>query len=146
MDIFISSLELKLSDSTCAKARKHACHLLGSAINDLNQNTTDPATPLSFPIDNLEARAILWHLSELNFRFELLALHKRAGTPGRDAVDFDQDVRSALQLASLQAVDMFSSVEGIHSTDLQSCLLPLLWLATLMRVRAGDKPLPILHC
>jgi hypothetical protein len=52
---------------------------------------------------------MLWRLSELNFRFELLALHKCAGTAGRDAVDSDQDVRNALQLPSLQAVDMATS-------------------------------------
>jgi hypothetical protein len=105
-DIFIGSLEFKSLESTCAKACKHACHLLGSAIDDLNLNTIDPATPPSPPIDNFEAWAILWHLSELNFRSKLLALHKRARTAGRDAVNCDQDVRDALQVPSLQADDM----------------------------------------
>jgi hypothetical protein len=143
-DILIGSLEFKSSDSTCAKAHQHACRLLGSAIDDLNLNTTE-ATPLSSPIDDLEARAMLWRLSELNFRFELLALHKRAGAAGRDAVDCDQDVRNALQLPSLQAVDMVTSVEGFHSSDWRSRLPSLLRLATLMRVWSGDKPLPIIH-
>jgi hypothetical protein len=125
-DILIGSLEFKSSDSTCAKAHKHARCLLGSAIDDLNLNTTDPATPPPPPIDDIEARAILWHLSELNFRFELLALHKRAGTAGRDAFDSDQDVRNALQLNSLQAVDMATAVEGFHSSDWQSHLPSLL--------------------
>ena len=144
-DILIGSLEFKSSDSTCAKARQHACCLLGSAIDDLTLNTTDPATPPSPPVNDLEARAMLWHLSELNFRFELLALHKRAGTAGHDAVDRDQDVRDALQLTSLQAVDMVTSVQGFHSSDWRSRLPSLLQLATLMRVWSGDKPLPILH-
>jgi len=127
-DILIGSLEFKSSDSTCAKAREHACRLLGSAINDLNLNTMDLATPPPPPppVDDLEARALLWRLSELNFRFELLALHKRAGTAGRDAVDSDQDVRNALQLPSLQAVDMGTSVEGFHSSDWRSRLPSLL--------------------
>ena len=77
-DILIGCLEFKSSDSTCAKAHEHARHLLGSAIDDLNLNTTDPGTLPPPPIDDIEAQAILWHLSELNFRFELLALHKRA--------------------------------------------------------------------
>jgi hypothetical protein len=111
-DILIGSLEFKSSNSTCAKAHKHACHLLGSAIDDLNLNTIDPATPPPPPIDDPEAQAILWHLLELNFRFELLALHKRAGTAGRDAVDCDQDVHDALQVPSLQVVDMGTAVEG----------------------------------
>ena len=144
-DILISCLEFKSSDSTCAKAHKHAHRLLGSAIDDLNLNTTDPATPPPPPIDDIEAWAILWRLSELNFRFELLALHKCAGTAGHDAVDFNQDVCNALQLNSLQAVDMATAVEGFHSSDWQSRLTSLLWIASLMKAWSGNKPLPILH-
>jgi hypothetical protein len=81
-DILIGSLKFKSSDSTCAKAHEHARCLLGSAIDDLNLNTTDPATPSPPLIDDIEAWAILWHLSELNFRFSLLALHKHARTAG----------------------------------------------------------------
>jgi hypothetical protein len=138
-------LEFESLDSTCAKAHEHARRLLESAINDLNLNTTDPATPPPPPIDDIEARVILWRLSELNFRFELLALHKHAGTAGRDAFDSDQDVRNALQLNSLQAVDMAMAVEGFHSSDWRSCLPSLLRIALLMRAWSGDKPLPILH-
>jgi hypothetical protein len=58
-DILIGSLEFESSDSTCAKAHEHARHLLGSVIDDLNFNTTDPATPPPPPIDDIEARAIL---------------------------------------------------------------------------------------
>ena len=69
---------------------------------------------------------MLWHLSELNFRFELLALHKRAGPAGCDAVEYDQAVCDALQLTSLQAVDMTTSVEGFRSKDWWSRLPSLL--------------------
>jgi hypothetical protein len=125
-DILIGSLEFKSSDSTCAKAHEHARCLLGSAIDDLNSNTTNPATPPPPPIDDIEAWVILWHLSELNFRFELLALHKRARTAGHNAFDSDQDVCNALQLNSLQAVDMATAIEGFHSSDWRSCLPSLL--------------------
>ena len=143
--IFIGCLESESSDCTCAKAHKHARHLLGSAIDDLNSNTMDPVTPPPPPIDDIEARAILWCLSELNFRFELLAIHKHAGTAGCDAVDSNQDVHNALQLNSLQAVDMATAVEGFHSSDWQSHLPSLLQIASLMKAWSGDKPLPILH-
>jgi hypothetical protein len=125
-DILISSLEFKSLDSTCTKAHKHARCLLGSAIDNLILNTTDPATPPPPPIDDIKAQVILWHLSELNFRFELLALHKHAGTAGHDAFDSDQDVRNALQLNSLQAVDMATAVKGFHSSDWWSRLPSLL--------------------
>jgi hypothetical protein len=144
-DILIGSLKFKSSDSTCAKAHEHAHHSLGSAIDNSNLNTTDPATPPPPPIDDIEAWAILWHLSELNFRFELLALHKHAGTAGCDAFDSNQDVRNALQLNSLQSVDMATAVEGFHSSDWWSRLPSLLQIALLMRAWSGDKPLPILY-
>jgi hypothetical protein len=144
-DILIGSLEFKSSESACAKAREHACRLLGSAFDDLCLNTTDPATPLPPPITDLEAQQILWRLSELNFRFELLALNKRAGPPGRDEFERDQAVRNALLVSSLQAVDMDTSKEGIRSGHWRSRLPSLLRLATLMRNWSGDKPLPLLQ-
>lgn len=144
-DILIGSLEFKSSDSACAKAQEHARRLLGSAIDDLCLNVTDPAAPPPPPIADSEARAILWRLSELNFRFELLALNKRAGPADRDEFERDQAVRSALHVKSLQAVDMATSNVGIRSTHWRSRLPSLLRLATLMRAWTGDKPLPILQ-
>ena len=143
-EILIGSLEFKSSDSACAKAQNDARRLLGSAIDDLTLNTSNSATPPPPPIDDSEARSMLWRLSELNFRFELLGLHRRAGRAERDAVDCDQDVRNALQLPSLQAVDMSTAIEGFRSVDWRSRLPSLLRLATLMRDWSGDKPLPLL--
>jgi hypothetical protein len=144
-NILIGSLEFKSSDSACAKAREHACRLLGSAIDDLSLNVTDPATPPPLPIADREAQAILWRLSELNFRFELLALNKRAGPAGRDEFERDQAVRSALEVTSLQAVDMDVARQGIRSGHWRSRLPSLLRLATLMKDWSGDKPLPLLQ-
>ena len=105
----------------------------------------DPATPPPPPIHDLEAQVVLWCLSELNFRFELLALHKHAGLVDSDAVKCEEAVRDTLQLTSLQAVDADTSVKGFHSQDWRSRLPSLLQLATLMRVWSGDKPLPLLQ-
>lgn len=143
-DILIGSLDFKSSTSACAKARQQACHLLGSAIDDLSLTVTDPATPPPSIGDN-EAQAMLWRLSELNFRFELLALHKRAGPAGRDALECDQAVRDALQVSSLQAVEMDVARAGLHSADWHTRLPSLLRLAMIMRVWSGDKPLPLLQ-
>ena len=87
----------------------------------------------------------MWCLSELNFRFELLALHKHAGPAGGDVVKCEQAVREALQVTSLQAVDINMSTEGFHSQDWCSCLPSLLQLAVLMRGWSGDKPLPVMQ-
>ena len=86
----------------------------------------------------------MWHLSELNFRFELLALNKCAG-PERDEFERDQAVCNALQLTSLQAVEMDSCNKYFQSSHWQSRLPSLLRLATLMRDWSGDKPLPLLQ-
>jgi hypothetical protein len=144
-DILIGSLDSKSSDSSSAKAQEHARRLLGSAIDDLSLNSTDPAAPPPLPVTDLEARAMIWRLSELNFRFELLALNKRAGPAGRDEFECDQAVRDALLLTSLQAVDMDSSKQGFRSSHWRSRLPHLLNLATLMRDWSGDKPLPLLQ-
>ena len=88
---------------------------------------------------------ILWRLSELNFRFELLALNKRAGPAGRNEFECDQAVHNALHVTSLQAIDMDTSNTDFHSDHWQSRLPTLLKLASLMRVWSGDKPLPILQ-
>jgi hypothetical protein len=144
-NILIGSLEFKSSDSACARAQEQAFLLLGSAINDLSLNVLDPAAPPPPPVTDLEARAILWRLSELNFRFELLALHKHAGPAGCDEFECDQAIRNVLGLKSLQAVDMDTSKEGFRSSHWQSRLPSLLRLATLMRDWSGDKPLPLLQ-
>ena len=144
-DILIGSLDFKSLDSSCAKAQDHAHRLLGSALDDLSLNSTDPAAPPPLPIADLEARAMIWRLSELNFRFELLALNKRAGPEGRDELECDQAVRNALDLDSLQAIDMSTSHEGFRSSHWQYRLPSLLRLATLMRDWSGDKPLPLLQ-
>lgn len=120
--------------------------MLGSAIHDLVDNIKDPLTTAPPPrIADSEAQALLWRLSELNFRFEFLALHKRAGPAGCNTVDCNQAICDALQVSSLQVVDMDTAGEGIHSNDWHSRLPSLLRLATIMRAWSGDKPLPLLQ-
>ena len=144
-DILIGSLDFKSSDSSCAKAQDHARLLLGSALDDLSLNSTDPDAPPPPPVTDVEARAMIWRLSELNFRFELLALNKRAGPAGRNEFECDQAVRNALHLNSLQAVDMATSKQGFRCSHWRARLPYLLNIATLMRDWSGDKPLALLQ-
>lgn len=143
-DILVGSLEFKSSTSACAKAQEQASHLLGSAMADLdlNHDSSDTSPP---SIDDSEAQAILWRLSELNFRFEFLALHKRAGPAGCSALKYDQVICDALQVNSLQVVDMDTARQGLHSSDWFSRLPALLRIAAIMRLWSGDKPLPVLQ-
>ena len=107
-DILIGNLDFKSPMSNCAKAWEQAFQLLGSAIDDLGINVTDPVSgtsTLSLNISDNEAWAILWHLSELNFRVVLLALHKCAG-PVRNELEGDQVICDALEVSSLVLFDM----------------------------------------
>lgn len=147
-DILVGNLELKDPTSACAKAREQAIRLLGSAIDDLEIKINDPSTATGPPppsIGDDETRAILWRLSELNFRVELAALHKCAGPKESDQAISDHAICSALEVSSLLAVDMVTAKEGLHSDDWHSRLPCLLRLATLMRTWAGQKPLPLLE-
>ena len=144
-DILIGNLEFTSSDSACARAQEHARHLLGSSMDDLSLNITDPATPPPPPVTDHEAQAILWRLSELNFRFELFALNRRARPADCDELVRDQAVRSALNVTSLQAIDMDVSRQGFRCSHWQTRLPSLRRLASLMRDWSGDKPLPIMQ-
>ena len=48
------------------------------------------------------------------------------GPAGCDALHYDQAIQDALQVSSLQAVDMNMAREGLHSPDLHSHLPSLL--------------------
>ena len=117
-----------MSTSGCAKAQEQAHCLLGLAISDLCLTIMDslPAAPPPPIIEESEAQRMLWRLSELNFWFELLALHKHAGTAGCNPLECDQAIQEALQVTFLQAVSMDTAQDGLHSNNWQSHLPSLL--------------------
>ena len=79
-DIIISDITSKTPTVRLALAQEHAHCLLGSAINDLDINTSN-ISPVAAPVslDDAEAQWILGWLTEYNFCFKLLALDKRVG-------------------------------------------------------------------
>ena len=80
-DILIGDITSNSPTSKSALAQEQACYLLGSAMDELciNLNVATSPNTSSSPVDDSEACQILWWLTEFNFRFELLALDKRAG-------------------------------------------------------------------
>ena len=105
-------------------AQEQAFHLLGSVMNDLAINTTDPSTPAPPPpsISDGEAWAILWCLSKLNFRVQLLALHQHVKPGLRNDLEGDQAICDA------PGVSLFLS--GNIDADQMTCSRSVLCLVS----------------
>jgi hypothetical protein len=112
-------------------------------LSSFSTNTTN-----HFPtVSVLEMQNIVWELAELNFRFELLALDKRASSRSRD-----EDTRQGLILQCLSTHDLFVTDTqrgnvGLASIEWRKRLPCLLSLQTLMRdwkESIGPKPTPLI--
>jgi hypothetical protein len=140
-DILIGDIPSRKSDSFSARSRSRAQNLLGPAINDLGIEINDVSrttAPTSF--SNTEAQWMLWRLTELNFRFELLSLDRRIGLAGRSNVECQDALRDCLQVGSLLMIDPEHVRTGLYSEDWHSRLPSLLRLRTLMRGWPGVIP------
>lgn len=88
---------------------------------DLDFETFMPPAETSLPpIVPEEARKVLWELAELNFRFELLALDKRAsGSAGDDEIQDRQNMISRCfpAAASLIVAEPSHATQGLASLD-----------------------------
>jgi hypothetical protein len=143
-DVLIGDIKSKTPDAKSAQARENARRLLGSALEELdieiNQAPSLTTTP-SLP--DCEAQKILWKLTELNFRFELLALDKRAHPNGDE--DARQDlIAECFGVSTLLATDDQQANSGLGSSDWRQRLPCLLILQRLMRDWEGMKPTPLL--
>jgi len=117
-DILIGDITSKTPTAKSALAREHAHRLLGSAINDLGINIKD-MSPAAAPalLDDAEAQWILWHLTEFNFHFELLALDKHVGPLNQDEMECQESIQDCLQIRSLLVADSDEARSGIQSDD-----------------------------
>jgi hypothetical protein len=144
-DVLIGDIKSKTPNAKSAQARENARRLLGSVLEELdievNQTPSLTTTP-SLP--DWEAQKILWKLTELNFRFELLALDKRA-RPSNSDEDACQDLISeCFGVSTLLATDDRRANSGLGSGDWRQRLPCLLILRRLMRDWEGMKPTPLL--
>lgn len=97
------------------------------------------------PVSPSEGRRILWELSELNFRFELMALDKRAsGTTSTVDAQSRQDIISRCFPGDVLIVELPQATKGLASLDWLERLPILLILRTLMRDWRGQKPTSLL--
>lgn len=97
------------------------------------------------PVAEAEAQKVLWELSELNFRFELLALDKRAVKIVSDEEAQDrQDLIAKCFPGSEFIPKLRDATQGLASSDWKERLPILLRLRALMRDWRGNKPTPLL--
>jgi hypothetical protein len=144
-DVLIGPISSKTPTSKSAKAREHALQLLGSALDDLDIQVNDVSASAATPwLTDLAAQKILWQLTELNFRFELLALDKRARSSTSDVIQRQDLVREGFNLPSLLVADAGQANTRLGSADWCERLPCLLTLRRMMIDWDGPKPAAIL--
>ena len=144
-DVLIGDIKSTSPNAKSAQARENARCLLGSTLEELDIEINDAPSLATKPsLSDSEAQKILWKLTELNFRFELLGLDKRANPSNRDE-DARQDlIRECFGTTSLLVTDHWSANMGLGSGDWCKRLPFLLMLRRLMRDWDGMKPTPLL--
>ena len=144
-DVLISDIKSKTPNAKSAQAQKNARRLLGSALEELDIQINDaPCLTTGPSLPDSEAQKILWKLTELNFRFELLGLDKRANPSNRDE-DARQDlIQECFGTNSLLIVNHQLANVRLGSGDWRKRLPCLLMLRRLMRDWEGMKPTPLL--
>jgi hypothetical protein len=141
-DMLFSDFGSGATDSKAARNRQHLLDLFGNTLEELNINIDSisasnvphfPTVPLS------ESRKTLWELTELNFRFELMSLDKRASSR-REDYDRQEIICQCCNTPSLLVADVRCANRGLASSKWRERLPSLLALRTLMRDWTGLKP------
>jgi hypothetical protein len=144
-DVLIGDIKSKTPNAKSAQARENARRLLGSVLEELDIEINQAPSLTTMPsLPDKEAQKILWKLTELNFRFELLALDRRAHPSNRDE-DARQDlILECFGVSTLLVADVQQANSGLGSGDWRQRLPCLLILRRLMREWEGLKPTPLL--
>ena len=121
--------------------------LFANVLEELQLNLDPPMnnnTPHFPNITESEAQKMLWELTELNFRFELLALDKCASLAHCSEGDQQAMVLKCFAGLSLVVVDPTNANVGLQSGQWSERLPFLLALRVLLRDWDGLKPTPLL--
>jgi hypothetical protein len=129
------------------RRREEVKALFANALEELPLNF-DPPMENNVPhfpnISHYDAQKTLWELTELNFRFELLALDKRASSAHRNEDDRQAMILKCFAAPSLLAVDSKDGNAGLQSVQWSARLPFLIALKALLQDWDGLKPTPLL--
>ena len=121
--------------------------LFANILEELQLNLDPPMnnnTPHFPTIPESEAQKVLWELTELNFRLELLAPDKHASSAHCNEGDHQAMILKCFTGPSLLVVDFEKANAGLQSGQWSERLPFLLALRALLRDWDGLKPTPLL--
>ena len=145
-DFLLDGLLAHSREPKLVRQREEVKAIFADALDELQIDLFPPPSNHcpTVPVD--EAQKILWELTELNFRIELLALDKRASgsSSHRDEHERQAMVRKCFDVPSLIVADVQRVNYDLQAHDWQERLPFLLALRALMRDWDGLKPTPLL--
>jgi hypothetical protein len=146
-DFLLDGLLACSHEPNLVRQRDEVKAILADALHELQIDFGPPPSNHcpTVPVD--EAQKTLWELTELNFRFELLSLDKRASgsSSQRDEHERQAMVLECFKVPSLLIADAGLANTGLQAHDWQERLPFLLALRALMRDWDGLKPTPLLQ-
>ena len=146
-DFLLDGLLARSREPNLVRQREQVKAIFANALDELNIELCPPPSDYcpTVPVD--EAQATLWELTELNFRFELLALDAHASglSSNQDEHERQAMVLRCFNVPSLIVVDAQRPNVGLQAHDWRERLPFLLALRALMRDWDGLKPTPLLQ-
>lgn len=147
-DFLIGNLNGTFKGTRNLEAQQKFRNLFAGCLDELAidfDNFLPPTNTIPPSVNPPEAQEVLWELSELNFRFELMSLDRRASkTTGDEELLDRQDMISRCFPNNNFIVELPHATRGLASLDLKERLPVLLRLRALMRDWCGNKPMQLL--
>lgn len=143
-DFLLDGLLSLSKESKLVRRREEVRSIFAGALDDLHINSCAPTFDHLPDVPLAEAQCTLWELTELNFRFELLALDKRASSCKRDEDERQAMVLKCFPDSDLLFADPKLANAGLQSVDWQVRLPYLLALKALLCDWEGLKPTPLI--
>lgn len=146
-DLLIGNLHATLNGEKNQVAQRKIQDVFANCLAELSIDfdTFAPIDVVPPPVIEAQARKVLWELSELNFRLELLALDKQASRIANDdeAQDHQDMIRQCFP-SDMFIPELHHATDGLAAWDWKERLPTLLRLRALMRDWRGNKHTPLL--